>query len=781
MNNTMNGMQSQNTNGMTNQNGNTGTSNLQGGGIQQQQRPQQQPNIQNIPPQQLAQLVQAMKSDFETAKNATDDQVRQHHLTRAENIRRLLARYQAQKTRMQQQQQQQQQQQVPLQQIQQQYGQNTQSPKIQPHPPAQNQSHALSQQNLNNNNAINNFNQNHQGTPVMNHSAISSPALNSGNIPNATPLKTQQQQQQLQQNRPSLTKQQLEEQGKQKLQQQMRNDGSDLQNSSKQQNSQNTNQYSSLLRSMSSSTSSGAGSGTAGGINIPSNTISMERFNQIRQKLTEVQRKIQLLEQSKQAGNATQEQISIIDRELVEYRTKFQQFQKIGIYMRNQLVQQAKQQQQQQQQQLGKQSQNQTQAHSSPAMPNGQTPQVNQQKQFSPQLTQQQNQHQQQFQQQQQQQHNQMQQQQQQQQNHQQQQNQQQHQQQQHQQQIQQRQQQLQQQQLLAQHQRNIANGQQMVPNQIQAPDMNSVGIRQTPQNNSKPIPQGMTAQAPTPAFPTSQPTPAQTHTIMPSRQTSATPQASFPQQQPPPPQPPQPQVSRQGSASSDKKSVGLASNATNAGIPNGTKSGTPGVDRQIPPRSKSSMALNLAGITKSSVPSIPISSSVNIKPPTMVTFNSLTNTRPTLTGGAANSLSILLDTPAITKLPTFDLEGGKSTIDSGRILNKRKLQDIISTVGVDEGDGKTTIDGNVEEVLLDLADEFIYSVTSFACRLAKHRKVDSIDAKDIQLHLEKNWNIKIPGYAMDEIRSTRKFQPSVSYNQKVSGVEISKAVNGDI
>ncbi|EGW34281.1 uncharacterized protein SPAPADRAFT_59700 [Spathaspora passalidarum NRRL Y-27907] len=192
----------------------------------------------------------------------------------------------------------------------------------------------------------------------------------------------------------------------------------------------------------------------------------------------------------------------------------------------------------------------------------------------------------------------------------------------------------------------------------------------------------------------------------------------------------------------------------------------------------------SLQGIIKPAVPSIPISGSVDVKPPTIVTFNSNADTRPTLTGGAANTLSILLDSPAIMKLPTFELADGSASAmekGSGRVLKKRKLTDLVSTMGVDEGDGKTNIDGNVEELLLDLADEFIHSVTSFACRLAKHRKVDSIDAKDVQLHLERNWNIKIPGYATDEIRSTRRLQPSTSYNQKVQGVEISKAVSDDM
>lgn len=194
---------------------------------------------------------------------------------------------------------------------------------------------------------------------------------------------------------------------------------------------------------------------------------------------------------------------------------------------------------------------------------------------------------------------------------------------------------------------------------------------------------------------------------------------------------------------------------------------------------------INLSGITKPSVPSIPISSSINVKPPNPVTLKPGNNTRATLTGGSANGIGQTIGTPAIVKMPTFDLAttgaGGPIPDNGGRVLTKRKLTELVNTIGADEGDGKTNIDGDVEELLLDLADEFINSVTGFACRLAKHRKVDAVDVRDVQLHLERNWNIRIPGYAMDEIRATRKWQPSSSYNQKVSGVEISKSVNGNI
>jgi transcription initiation factor TFIID subunit 12 len=56
-------------------------------------------------------------------------------------------------------------------------------------------------------------------------------------------------------------------------------------------------------------------------------------------------------------------------------------------------------------------------------------------------------------------------------------------------------------------------------------------------------------------------------------------------------------------------------------------------------------------------------------------------------------------------------------------------------------------------QLLLDIADEFIDSVTNFSCRLAKHRGGDTLEVRDLQLHLERNHNIRIPGFQSDETR----------------------------
>lgn len=80
------------------------------------------------------------------------------------------------------------------------------------------------------------------------------------------------------------------------------------------------------------------------------------------------------------------------------------------------------------------------------------------------------------------------------------------------------------------------------------------------------------------------------------------------------------------------------------------------------------------------------------------------------------------------------------------KVLSKKRLHDL-----VEEVDPTQLIDEDVEEVLLQIADDFIESVVTSSCQLAKHRKSSTLEVKDVQLHLERNWNMRIPGFGTED------------------------------
>jgi len=58
-------------------------------------------------------------------------------------------------------------------------------------------------------------------------------------------------------------------------------------------------------------------------------------------------------------------------------------------------------------------------------------------------------------------------------------------------------------------------------------------------------------------------------------------------------------------------------------------------------------------------------------------------------------------------------------------VLAKRKIKEIVDQVSPGE-----RIDPEVEEVLLEIAEDFVDNVTNWACQLAKHRKSQTLEVR---------------------------------------------------
>lgn len=74
--------------------------------------------------------------------------------------------------------------------------------------------------------------------------------------------------------------------------------------------------------------------------------------------------------------------------------------------------------------------------------------------------------------------------------------------------------------------------------------------------------------------------------------------------------------------------------------------------------------------------------------------------------------------------------------------IEPKRLQDLVNEVDPNE-----QLDEDVEDVLLDIADEFIENVVSSACAIAKHRNSTSLEVDDVKLYLERKYKIWIPGF----------------------------------
>ncbi|CAI7667718.1 unnamed protein product [Penicillium manginii] len=163
------------------------------------------------------------------------------------------------------------------------------------------------------------------------------------------------------------------------------------------------------------------------------------------------------------------------------------------------------------------------------------------------------------------------------------------------------------------------------------------------------------------------------------------------------------------------------------------------------------------------------IPKNLNVSTPEPV---SMSTPRPSLSGGPSHGAMGMMGQPAIQKHPGYVLEG------EGQHVLSKKMLDILVRQVTGGGDGEM-LTPDAEEFILQMADDFVDDVISQACRLAKLRPSSSLEIRDIQLVLERNYNMRISGFATDDLRTVKKPQPTTGWLQKMSAVQAAKVTQG--
>ncbi|TPX66739.1 hypothetical protein SpCBS45565_g04281 [Spizellomyces sp. 'palustris'] len=89
-------------------------------------------------------------------------------------------------------------------------------------------------------------------------------------------------------------------------------------------------------------------------------------------------------------------------------------------------------------------------------------------------------------------------------------------------------------------------------------------------------------------------------------------------------------------------------------------------------------------------------------------------------------------------------------------ILTKDRIRHMVAQV-----DPLQRLENDVEEMMLEIANDFIARVTEKACKLARHRGSDSVGVRDARIPLEQDWGIRVPGFGADARDRDDREEPS--------------------
>ncbi|KAL1505561.1 hypothetical protein ABEB36_005102 [Hypothenemus hampei] len=101
---------------------------------------------------------------------------------------------------------------------------------------------------------------------------------------------------------------------------------------------------------------------------------------------------------------------------------------------------------------------------------------------------------------------------------------------------------------------------------------------------------------------------------------------------------------------------------------------------------------------------------------------------------------------------------------DGAQVVTKQRLQDLVREI-----DQTLTLEDDVEEILLSYVDEFVDRCLNGAALIAKNRHCNSIEVKDVQQFLNRNYNMWTPGFGTDELKPYKRSLTTEAHKQRTA------------
>jgi len=123
-------------------------------------------------------------------------------------------------------------------------------------------------------------------------------------------------------------------------------------------------------------------------------------------------------------------------------------------------------------------------------------------------------------------------------------------------------------------------------------------------------------------------------------------------------------------------------------------------------------------------------------------------------TTGISNPVRVQLGNPPLNNF----------TPPSNKLISKKRLEDLVKEI-----DPNLQLEEELEEQLIKVMEDFVDEAVSSGCSLAQHRKSNTLEVKDLKLHLERQHNIYVPGFGGDDSKQKQKFQSTEAHKQRMA------------